>query len=99
MTVKDENGKEKANFFFVAYEKTLDGADKSDRPITYVFNGGPRAAAVGLHMGTAGPQPVQLLNDGQPPAPPFRLLDNQYSCHDLTVLALLDRLATGDSPP
>src|SRR5688572_17874763 len=46
MVVKDEAGKEKANFFFVAYEKMLaDGADKSERPITYVFNGGPGAAA------------------------------------------------------
>src|SRR5947199_9273328 len=52
MTVKDENGKEKANFFFVAYEKILEGADKNERPITYVFNGGPGAAAVWLHMGT-----------------------------------------------
>src|SRR5258705_10747486 len=47
MVVKNEEGKEKANFFFVAYEKNLgEGADKSERPITYVFNGGPRAAAV-----------------------------------------------------
>src|SRR5688572_26284360 len=44
MTVKDEAGKEKANFFFVAYEKNLaEGSDKSERPITYVFNGGPGA--------------------------------------------------------
>jgi carboxypeptidase C (cathepsin A) len=99
MTVKDENGKEKANFFFVAYEKNLEGADKSDRPITYVFNGGPGAAAVWLHMGTAGPKRVQLLNDGQAPAPPYRWVDNQYSWLDLTDMVFIDPVGTGYSRP
>src|SRR5947207_10285096 len=31
MVVKNEEGKEKANFFFVAYEKNLEGQDKSER--------------------------------------------------------------------
>src|SRR2546425_231432 len=79
MVVKNEEGKEKANFFFVAYEKNLEGGDKSERPITYVFNGGPGAAAVWLHMGTAGPKRVSLLEDGQVPAPPYRLGEDQYS--------------------
>jgi len=90
MTVKDENGKEKANFFFVAYEKILNGEDKNQRPITYVFNGGPGAAAVWLHMGTAGPKRVQLLEDGQAPAPPYRWIDNQYSWLDLTDMVFID---------
>src|SRR5439155_3206605 len=99
MTVKDENGKEKANFFFVAYEKILEGADKNERPITYVFNGGPGAAAVWLHMGTAGPKRVQLLNDGQAPAPPYRWVDNQYSWLDLTDMVFIDPVGTGYSRP
>jgi len=99
MTVKDENGKEKANFFFVAYEKNLEGADKSGRPITYVFNGGPGAAAVWLHMGTAGPKRVQLLDDGQAPAPPYRWIDNQYSWLDLTDMVFIDPVGTGYSRP
>ncbi len=99
MTVKDEAGKEKANFFFVAYEKTLDGADKSERPITFVFNGGPGAAAVWLHMGTAGPKRVQLLEEGQAPAPPYRWVDNQYTWLDLTDMVFIDPVGTGYSRP
>ena len=99
MTVKDENGKEKANFFFVAYEKILNGEDKNQRPITYVFNGGPGAAAVWLHMGTAGPKRVQLLEDGQAPAPPYRWIDNQYSWLDLTDMVFIDPVGTGYSRP
>ena len=99
MTVKDENGKEKANFFFVAYEKTLNAAERNDRPITYVFNGGPGAAAVWLHMGTAGPKRVQLLDDGQAPAPPYRWVDNQYSWLDLTDMVFIDPVGTGYSRP
>ncbi|HEV8290863.1 MAG TPA: hypothetical protein VGP94_03035, partial [Tepidisphaeraceae bacterium] len=99
MTVKDENGKEKANFFFVAYEKILNAAERNERPITYVFNGGPGAAAVWLHMGTAGPKRVKLLEDGQVPQPPYRWIDNEYSWLDLTDMVFIDPVGTGYSRP
>jgi carboxypeptidase C (cathepsin A) len=100
MTVKDEAGKEKANFFFVAYEKTLpDGTDKSDRPMTYVFNGGPGAAAVWLHLGTAGPKRVQLMEEGHAPQPPYRWVDNQHTWLDATDLVFIDPIGTGYSRP
>src|SRR4051812_31435399 len=99
MTVKDENGKEKANFFFVAYEKIESAADRNDRPITFVFNGGPGAAAIWLHMGTAGPKRVKLLEDGQAPAPPYRSVDNQASWLDLTDMVFIDPVGTGYSRP
>jgi carboxypeptidase C (cathepsin A) len=99
MVVKNEEGKEKANFFFVAYEKNLEGGDKSERPITYVFNGGPGAAAVWLHMGTAGPKRVSLQEEGQVPAPPYRLVENDYSWLDLTDLVFIDPVGTGYSRP
>ena len=61
------SGKSKANFFFVAYlkEPTVSPAD---RPITFIFNGGPGAAAVFLHLGCAGPQRIALGPDGLPGA-------------------------------
>ena len=68
MPVKDDAGKEKANFFFVAYERQ--DQKRETRPITFVFNGGPGAASVWLHLGTAGPYRVVLGDDGVPPAPP-----------------------------
>src|SRR5260221_2106321 len=52
MAMKDEAGKPRANMFFVAYRKEPgEDFDPSKRPITFVFNGGPGAAAVWLHLG------------------------------------------------
>ena len=39
----------------MAYVK--DGEKSESRPITFVFNGGPGAAAVWLHLGAGGPMP------------------------------------------
>lgn len=98
MPVKEESGKEKASFFFVAYEK-LD-EDPVRRPITYVFNGGPGAAAVWLHLGALGPKRVKLGNElGEPPAPPFGVVSNEYSWLDLTDLVFIDPVGTGYSRP
>src|SRR5258706_9747764 len=55
MPLKDEAGKARANFFFAAYERHSD-VPVEKRPITFVFNGGPGAAAIWLHLGTAGPK-------------------------------------------
>src|SRR5512138_2417449 len=48
-----EGEKPRAQFFFVAYLK--DGVeDRSTRPITFSFNGGPGSSSVWLHMGLLG---------------------------------------------
>jgi len=44
LPMKDEEGKLKANIFFIAY--TRDGADPARRPITFAFNGGPGSSSV-----------------------------------------------------
>ena len=45
VTLKEEDGKEKANIFFIAYAK--EGvSDTSSRPITFCFNGGPGSSSV-----------------------------------------------------
>ncbi len=99
MPVKDEAGKEKASFFYVAYEK-LPAAEARSRGITFVFNGGPGAAAVWLHLGALGPKRIELKNDaGDPPAPPYRLVDNDSTWLDLTDLVFIDPVGTGYSRP
>src|SRR5215469_13793299 len=45
-----------ASVFFVAY--TLDGADPTHRPVTFLYNGGPGSASIWLHMGSVGPKRV-----------------------------------------
>ena len=49
-----EGEKPKAQVFFTAY--TRDGVkDKSKRPVTFSFNGGPGSASVWMHLGMLGP--------------------------------------------
>jgi carboxypeptidase C (cathepsin A) len=69
------------------------------RPITFVFNGGPGAAAVWLHLGTAGPKRIVLQDDGHPLPPPYRLEDNPATWLDLTDLVFIDPIGTGFSRP
>ncbi len=96
--LKDDSGKTKARIFFVAYEKKRDPSDDvAKRPITFVFNGGPGAAAIWLHLGTAGPKRVVLPDDGTPPPPPYQLETNDSTWLDLTDLVFIDPVGTGFS--
>jgi len=96
MPLKDEAGKHRANFFFVAYEKLSDTPVET-RPITFVFNGGPGAAAIWLHLGTAGPKHVELTSEGLPGTPPYRLVDNPTTWLTQTDLVFIDPVGTGYS--
>src|SRR5437667_217728 len=53
--------KPSAELFSVAY--VAEGSDL-ERPVTFVFNGGPGASSAYLHVGAVGPQRVDLPADG-----------------------------------
>src|SRR5687767_1092575 len=107
MVLKEETGdrekeaegeKPRAQIFFIAYTK--DGVkDKSKRPLTFSFNGGPGSASVWLHMGVLGPRRVMMQEDGNLPPPPYKLTDNEYSLLDQTDLVFIDPVSTGYSRP
>ncbi|MBX3144845.1 MAG: peptidase S10 [Trueperaceae bacterium] len=93
-----EGVKPRAEVFFIAYE--LDGVkDKSTRPLTFSFNGGPGSSSVWMHLGLFGPKRVELDDDGNPPAPPYRLVPNDESLLDVTDLVFIDPVSTGYSRP
>ncbi len=93
-----EGVKPRAEVFFIAYE--LDGvADKSSRPLTFSFNGGPGSSSVWMHLGLFGPKRVELDDDGHPSAPPYRLVPNGESLLDVTDLVFIDPVSTGYSRP
>lgn len=91
-----EGEKPKASVFFVAYTKD-DVADRSTRPLTFSFNGGPGSSSVWLHLGLLGPKRVLMDEIGNPPPPPYRLVENEYSLLDLTDLVFIDPVGTGYS--
>jgi carboxypeptidase C (cathepsin A) len=97
LVLKDDAGKARASMFFVAYERTGEGVTPEGRPVTYVFNGGPGAASVWLHLGALGPKRIALDGEGKAPRPPYRLVDNEYSWLDQTDLVFIDPVGTGYS--
>ena len=108
MAQKDESGATKADMFFVAYTLNRDADADGDgdakpgpttRPVTFVFNGGPGAASVWLHLGTAGPRRIDISESGVPAAPPFRVVDNEATWLDATDLVFIDPVGTGYSRP
>lgn len=93
--IKTKEEKAKAAMFFVSYTK--DGVEnQGDRPITFCFNGGPGSASIWLHMGVFGPKRVVLAPDNRV-APPYDMIDNNYSILDLTDLVFIDPISTGFS--
>jgi len=93
-----EGEKPKAQIFFVAYTK--DGvSNKSKRPLTFSFNGGPGSSSVWLHLGVLGPRRVLMERDGELPPPPYKLTDNDYSILDETDLVFIDPMNTGYTRP
>ncbi len=113
MPLKDDSGKLKGTIFFVSYElqdqpKPANGqppasrpaGEVNPRPVTFVFNGGPGAAAVWLHLGTAGPKRVRLdPESGRPVGPPYSLENNEHTWLDATDLVFIDPVGTGYSRP
>jgi len=82
-----------ARMFYVAYFKK--DAKAEDRPITFLYNGGPGAATVWLHMGSVGPKHVVTDTDTHMPAAPYKLVDNSNSLLDVTDLVFIDMPGTG----
>lgn len=95
LPVADATGKTEAHIFFVAY--TLDGAQKANRPLSFIYNGGPGEPAIWVHMGGFGPRRIVLNEDGTLPPPPYRLVDNQESWLPFTDMVFIDPDGTGYS--
>lgn len=96
LPMKDEAGKLKANIFFTSYIKEEE-EDKSQRPITFAFNGGPGAASVFLHLGALGPKRILLKEEKEALPPPYKLVENAYTWLDITDLVFIDPVGTGYS--
>ena len=96
LVLRRPNGEPRGNMFFVAY--TRDGVtNMRSRPVTFCYNGGPGSATIWLHMGVLGPKRVQMAEEGFQPAPPYSLVDNEFSLIDVTDIVAIDAMSAGFS--
>jgi carboxypeptidase C (cathepsin A) len=96
--IKDDKGEPTASIFSMAYTRSdKDAKDMSQRPISFVYNGGPGSSSIWLHMGAFGPRRVVTTDAGPTPPPPFKLVDNADCLLDKTDLVFVDPVGTGFS--
>jgi carboxypeptidase C (cathepsin A) len=96
MHLPGEDGEPDAAIFTFAYLAEEAG---TDRPVTFVFNGGPGSASLWLHMGLLGPKRVVVPSeaDADDGAAPYRIVDNPATILDVTDLVFVDPIGTGFS--
>ena len=95
LPIRTDDGRVAARMFFVSY--TRDGQAVGTRPVSFLFNGGPGSASIWLHMGSFGPIRVQMAEEGFQPAPPYTLVDNEYSLLEASDIVFVDAMSTGYS--
>jgi len=94
--LKDDKGEPTALIYSTAYTRS-DVKDYSQRPIAFIYNGGPGSASIWLHMGAFGPRRVVTENATPTPPAPYRLADNTESLLDETDMVFIDPVGTGFS--
>jgi len=91
----DRKGEPTASVYTVSYLAAPPAGQQ--RPVAFVFNGGPGAASVFLHLGALGPRILETPASGAVPGPPVRLIDNQSTWLRFTDLVFVDPVGTGFS--
>ncbi|MBZ5497047.1 MAG: peptidase S10 [Acidobacteriia bacterium] len=92
------SGVSEGHLFYIYYSKN-GVTDKSKRPVWFLFNGGPGAATIWLHMGAFGPKVVKLNSNGLATPPPYTYVDNPNCLLDTGDLVFIDAMGTGFSRP
>ena len=98
--LKADDGTPRAAIFSVSYVKDANPGTGRDpnRPVTFLFNGGPGSGSVWLHMGAFGPKRVVIPSDARDDgAPPYPIVANPDSLLDVTDIVFIDPVGTGFS--
>lgn len=82
-----------AAVFTTAYLQA--GVGAAERPVCFVFNGGPGSSSVWLHLGAVGPKRVVVPDDGSMPSPPYSVSDNPLTWLAHFDLVFIDPPHTG----
>ncbi len=95
LPTKIDDQRATARMFYTAYFKKNAAAEQ--RPIMFLYNGGPGSSTMWLHMGSFGPRRVATTDTQHDPAAPYRLVNNEYSLLDVSDLVFIDAPGTGFS--
>lgn len=87
----------KAHVFITSYVRDNDG--RQERPVTFVFNGGPGSPSLWLNLGLFGPRRVAACDVGSESPLRFGLEDNPETMLTETDLVFIDPMMTGYSRP
>ena len=91
-----QNPQAEASMFYTAYFKK--GVPAADRPITFIYNGGPGSSTMWLHMGAFGPRRVVTADNGEhTPAAPYAIVNNGSSLMDVSDMVFIDAPGAGFS--
>jgi len=93
LALSDDKGEAKADIFYVSFV-LAPGAETANRPITYLFNGGPGASSAYLDIGAVGPRTLVFGAGGEMPAAPG-VADNPDTWLPFTDLVFIDPVGTG----
>ena len=91
----DDKREPQADIAYTSYQ--LDGADRRNRPVTFLFNGGPGASSAWLQLGAAGPWRLSIAGEGAVASAPPELVPNAETWLDFTDLVFIDPVGTGYS--
>ena len=94
--LKNDKGEPTALMYAVAYTRS-DVKDLTQRPVSFLYNGGPGSATMWLHMGAFGPRRVEVNDSKFVPPAPYKLVDNTESLLDKTDVVFIDAIGTGYS--
>jgi len=95
LLLHNDAGEATASMFYVAY--TADSKTPANRPVTFLFNGGPGAGSVFLLMGSFGPKRARTASPAITAPAPYVLADNPDSLLDKSDLVFVDAVGTGFS--
>lgn len=87
----------KASADLVSFSYLARGANAAQRPVIFVFNGGPISPSVYLHMLALGPKRLAVPDDLAADPSTFKLVDNVHTVLDVADLVFFDPASTGYS--
>jgi len=91
LLLHDAEGAPAATLFSTAYIRTDAGA-QANRPVIFLFNGGPGASSSPLHLGIGPMRRPELVDSGQPD---MSLVPNPASPIDAADMVFVDPVGTG----